>query len=271
MSRRLNRMEKMWVALGGALLLALVGLSLGALILQGSLHKQGELSEVREELRLLREKESRLEGQIQRLKADMAENAGRLKSKEEQLADAERVRAELEEQTRLRLEAEKRDQDLLKVAQQRVQTLLSEGQGSVFLKNDALTVRLTNNILFSSGRATLGSEGAEVLKAVAQLLNAELKGLGVRVEGHTDNEPIGQGLKARFPSNWDLSAARASAAIVALLENGVEPARLQAVGRADTLPVEDNRTEEGRAANRRIDFIIDLKSPALPPATTEQP
>jgi chemotaxis protein MotB len=176
------------------------------------------------------------------------------------LADAERTRLRLEEESRLRLETEKKDQELLHATQQKIETLLKDGKGSVFLKNDLLTLRLTNNVLFASGRASLSSEGQAIMKLVAQLLESELKGLSVKVEGHTDNEPIGQALKNKYPSNWDLSSARASSAIVSLIENGISPLRLQAVGRADTAPVESNETETGRSANRRIDFVIDLKA-----------
>jgi chemotaxis protein MotB len=255
-----SRNEKTLIAISGALLLCLIALILAFVFLFSSNAAQRKAGLAEEELRLLGEKNDRLQGQIKRLKDDITENAGRLKSKEEQLADAERVRLELEEQRRQRLEAEKQDQELLKAAQQKVQSLLSAGQGSVFLKGDVLTVRLTNNVLFASGRASLSNEGMEVMKAVAQLLNSELKDLAVKVEGHTDNEPIGQVLKAKYPSNWDLSSARASSAIVFLTENGVDPNRLQAVGRADTAPVEPNDTETGRAANRRIDFVVDLKA-----------
>jgi chemotaxis protein MotB len=255
-----SRNEKTLIAISGALLLCLVAIVLAFVFLFSSNAADRKNGLLEEELRLLHEKNDRLQGQVKRLKEDIAENAGRLKSKEEQLADAERVRLELEAQRLQRLEEEKQDQELLKAAQQKVETLLSAGQGSVFLKGDILTVRLTNNVLFASGRASLSNEGSEVLKAVAQLLNSELKDLAVKVEGHTDNEPIGQVLKAKYPSNWDLSSARASAAIVALTENGLDPNRMQAVGRADTAPVESNETDAGKAANRRIDFVIDLKA-----------
>lgn len=263
-----SRHEKTLIAIGGALLLCLIAVVLAFLFLFSSNTAKHQNGLLEEEIRLLNEKNDRLLGQIKRLKEDITENAGRLKSKEEQLADAGRVRVQLEEQARLRLEAEKKDQELLKAAQQKVETLLSAGQGSVFLKGDVLTLRLTNNVLFASGRASLSDEGSAVLKAVAQLLESELKGLGVKVEGHTDNEPIGQALKSKFPSNWDLSSARASSAIVSLTENGIDPNRLQAVGRADTSPVEPNETEAGRAANRRIDFVIDLKASPLNNQTT---
>jgi chemotaxis protein MotB len=259
MPKSWSKNEKNLIALGGALLLCLVALVLAFTFLFSLNGTQRKLGLVEEDLRLLNEKNERLQGQVKRLKEDITENAGRLKSKEEQLADAERVRLELEEQRRQRLEAERQDQELLKATQKKVESLFSSGQGSVFLKGDVLTVRLTNNVLFASGRASLSNQGMEVLKAVAQLLNSELKDLAVKVEGHTDNDPIGQALKAKYPTNWDLSSARASSALVFLVDNGIEASRLQAVGRADTVPVEPNDSDAGRAANRRIDFVIDLK------------
>jgi chemotaxis protein MotB len=255
-----TRNEKTYLAIAASMLLCFIALLLAFTLLARSHNNQQQLTLLTEDHRLLLEKKDRLEGQIKRLKDDITENAGRLKTKEEQLADAERTRLRLEEESRLRLETEKKDQELLHATQQKIETLLKDGKGSVFLKNDLLTLRLTNNVLFASGRASLSSEGQAIMKLVAQLLESELKGLSVKVEGHTDNEPIGQALKNKYPSNWDLSSARASSAIVSLIENGISPLRLQAVGRADTAPVESNETETGRSANRRIDFVIDLKA-----------
>ncbi|HUO66073.1 MAG TPA: OmpA family protein, partial [Gammaproteobacteria bacterium] len=75
----------------------------------------------------------------------------------------------------------------------------------------------------------------------------------ISVEGHTDNVPVQGG---PFPSNWDLASARANAVARYLLEQGFEPSRLQSVSYADTRPVASNDTEEGRAANRRVELQI---------------
>lgn len=259
MLNRWTKKEKTTIAISGALLLCLLAIIAAFIISFNAISTQLKLGQTQEEFRLLQESNQRLEGQIKRLKDTVTENAGRLKTKEEQLADAERMRLELDGQRQLRLAEEKREQDILKSAQQKVETLLSKDQGSVFLKENALTVRLANSVLFASGRASLTSEGTKVMAAVAQLLNSELKELAVHVEGHTDADPIGAVLKQKYPSNWELSSARASASVTYLIDQGVDPLRLSALGRADTVPVDSNDEEEGRAKNRRIDIVIDLK------------
>lgn len=259
MLNRWTKKEKTTIAISGALLLCLTTIIVSFIITINAFSTQKKLAQAQEEIRLFQESNQRFEGQIKRLKDTIRENTGRLKTKEEQLADAERMRLELESQRQLRLQEEKREQDLLKSAQLKVETLLSKEQGSVFLKENALTVRLANSVLFASGRANLTSEGTKVLAAVAQLLNSELKDLAIHVEGHTDADRIGTALKQKYPSNWELSSARASASVTYLIDQGVDPLRLSALGKADTAPVDSNDNETGRANNRRIDIVIDLK------------
>src|SRR5581483_8218047 len=75
----------------------------------------------------------------------------------------------------------------------------------------------------------------------------------IRVEGHTDSVPIAT---ARYPSNWELSSARASAVLAQLTRRGIAPARLSVAGYASEQPIADNSTPEGRALNRRVDLVI---------------
>jgi chemotaxis protein MotB len=83
----------------------------------------------------------------------------------------------------------------------------------------------------------------------------------INVEGYTDNQPIRNGL---FPSNWELSAARATAVVRALEREGVDPARLSATGYGENRPVGDNATEEGRAQNRRVVLVVRSYTPPSP-------
>ncbi|MBX3744878.1 MAG: OmpA family protein [Verrucomicrobiae bacterium] len=115
-----------------------------------------------------------------------------------------------------------------------------------------LTVTILDRILFDSGDATLKPEGMRVLDEVAQVL-ARYTNRPVQVFGHTDNVPI----RLRFPSNWELSMARALAAVRYLTEKaGVDPRRLSAVGCGEHQPIADNATPEGRARNRRIALVV---------------
>lgn len=122
---------------------------------------------------------------------------------------------------------------------------------SVAEGQQGITLRIDDNLLFDSGRARLTGQGEEVLASLYDTL-AEFDG-EVSVEGHTDNVPINT---SRFPSNWELSTARAIAVLRFLTELGVASERLRAVGYADTRPLESNETTEGRAANRRVELLL---------------
>lgn len=115
-----------------------------------------------------------------------------------------------------------------------------------------LTVNILDRVMFDSGEALLKPGGQAVLRKVADLLAAH-PGLKIHVIGHTDNVPV----RARFASNWELSAARALAAVHFLTEQaGVDPRRVGAVGYGEYRPIADNATAEGRAKNRRIAITI---------------
>jgi len=119
-----------------------------------------------------------------------------------------------------------------------------------------LTVNIMDRILFDSGEAVLKPDGEAVLQRVATFLgqHPELK---IHVVGHTDNVPIRPAARARFSSNWELSAARALAAVRFLTESaGLDPRRAGAVGYGEYRPIADNATAEGRAQNRRIAIVI---------------
>jgi len=115
-----------------------------------------------------------------------------------------------------------------------------------------LTVNILDRVMFDSGEAILKPDGETVLLKIAALLAAHPT-LKIHVIGHTDNVPI----RSRFASNWELSTARALAAVHFLTEKaGVDPRRVGAVGYGEYRPIADNSTPEGRAKNRRIAITI---------------
>jgi chemotaxis protein MotB len=115
-----------------------------------------------------------------------------------------------------------------------------------------LTVNILDRVLFDSGEAILKPDGEAVLQKIAALLAAHPT-LKIHVIGHTDNVPI----RSRFASNWELSTARALAAVHFLTEKaGIDPRRVGAVGYGEYRPIADNSTPEGRAKNRRIAITI---------------
>ncbi len=163
-----------------------------------------------------------------------------------------------ETQDRLqRLEAEKvsieREQEGL---QERMKAALESRDVAITELEGRLTVNILDRILFDSGEAALKPEGEEVLQRIATVL-ASFPRRRVYVVGHTDNVPIRPHPWSRYATNWELSAARATAAVRFLHERaGVDPHRLGALGHGEFQPAADNSTVEGRAQNRRIAVVI---------------
>jgi chemotaxis protein MotB len=139
---------------------------------------------------------------------------------------------------------------------------IEAGEIKVTQFRDLLTVNLVEKILFDSGRAEIKPRGLEILQRVGDILKG-VEDKVVRIEGHTDNVPIGSALRARFPTNWELSTARATVVARFLQDKvGLEPTRLSATGYGEHQPVASNETEEGRSQNRRIEIIL---APLPPP------
>ena len=121
-----------------------------------------------------------------------------------------------------------------------------------------IEVEIRTDILFPSGSATLSPTAVDVIRKLSRTL-ASLPN-PVRVEGHTDSQPIDT---VEFPSNWELSAARAASVVHLIANSGVDPARLSVIGRAQYSPAQPNTTAAGRNANRRVLIAI------LPPGNAD--
>jgi chemotaxis protein MotB len=129
------------------------------------------------------------------------------------------------------------------------------------IERRGLVVRvLTDKLLFDSGQATLQPAGDPLLEEVATLLNVD-QTHPITVEGNTDNQPIAT---AQFPSNWELSTARATTVVRFLIAHGVSADRLAAAGYAALHPVASNATAGGRASNRRVDIVLMRLNPVPP-------
>lgn len=214
-----------------------VGLLVAALITLALFTKQQWLARARAQARLGQaEQDSRA---AQALAAARLEAINQL---QQRVAELEREKAQvvrsargLEDEMRAQLESK--------------DVTISKLQGK-------LTVNILDRILFDSGEAVLKSDGEVVLRKIAAIL-AEHPELKIHVVGHTDNVPIRASARSRFASNWELSTARALAAVRFLTEQaGVDPHRLGAVGYGEFRPIADNATAEGRARNRRIAITI---------------
>ncbi|HEY9198393.1 MAG TPA: OmpA family protein [Gammaproteobacteria bacterium] len=130
------------------------------------------------------------------------------------------------------------------------------GRVEVNVLPDAVNLEISDNVLFAPASAALTGDGRGLLGDLASTLKTLPYALSV--EGHTDNVPI---RTARYPSNWELAAARASAVTRHLIEQGVAADRVRAIGYADTRPRAENSTAEGRARNRRVSFILRMSMP----------
>jgi chemotaxis protein MotB len=139
-------------------------------------------------------------------------------------------------------------------------SLVEDGQVRVIHSNLGLGVEINASVLFSPGQALLQQDSSRVIEAVAQVLKNDSH--AIQVEGHTDNIPI---ITEKFPSNWELSAVRASSVVRLMIGNGVEATRLTAVGHGENLPVDSNDSEEGRTRNRRVTIMILSSPPELSP------
>jgi chemotaxis protein MotB len=143
-----------------------------------------------------------------------------------------------------------------------LKTELASGQVQIEQLRDGIRLSVANEILFDSGSAKIADAGRNVLEKVA----AQVKDSPNRVQvmGHTDDKPIRKRLQERYPTNWELAAARASRVVRLLEEQGVKGTQMQATSLAEYHPVAPNESDEGRAQNRRIEIRL------LPPleATT---
>lgn len=144
--------------------------------------------------------------------------------------------------------------------------LLKNGQMRVMSSDLGVRVEIEASLLFAPGEALLHEESRRVLGSIAEVLkNLDY---AIQVEGHTDNMPVAT---EKFPSNWELSAVRASSVVRLLIDNGIEPTRLTAVGYGENRPLESNDSEEGRKHNRRVTMMILSTASDLPATRSYHP
>ena len=159
-----------------------------------------------------------------------------------------------------RLENQRSEQDPATAPdlEQELSKLLTElgghGRGIAALTGEGIVLNISGDLMFASGEATLSPEAIQVLDRISNYVLQSDRPLDV--VGHTDNVPISTPL---FPSNWELSAARAGSAVRYLVDRGVDAQRMRAIGRASTRPVDSNSSAEGRSLNRRVEFIFNLQ------------
>ncbi len=142
--------------------------------------------------------------------------------------------------------------------------LIAQGLVDVVNQGGKLSIAIRSDILFASGAAQLSAEAEPVIRQLGQVLRDFP--VNIRIEGHTDNVPVVSG---QYPSNWELSAARAVSVVHLLVGAGVAPERLAAMGFGEFHPAVPNATADGRNANRRVVMTVEATDPAGPADGTQ--
>jgi chemotaxis protein MotB len=227
---------------------------------------QGEFDKLQttknQEIASLQSSRSALEQQVRNLESQRASLESQRVSLEKQRDSLAKEKDTLTqqvaalEQQRAQLKASE------KQVEARYDTLLAnlneevkKGQLQVRQLKGMLTVDVAEQLFFDSGRATLKETGKQLLQKVAESLKG-YEDKAIRIVGHTDNVPITKGLQKVYPSNWELSVARATTVVRFLQDAGIAPERLLATGRAEYAPVAPNDSAEGRQKNRRIEITL---------------
>jgi chemotaxis protein MotB len=211
-----------------------------------------------------------LEAQNARLTSDLAEAGKRNEQLERVLTmksgelgqrvsalegDNARLKQELAEAQKAREEKVREVSSTYEQLVAKMKGEIDKGQVTISELKGKLTVNMVDAILFDSGKSEIKPEGLVVLGKVIEILKT-VSDKSIRIEGHTDNQPILGALTQRYQTNWELSAARAINVARYLQKQAVEPANLSAAAFGEFKPVADNTMFEGRVKNRRIEIVL---------------
>lgn len=206
------------------------------------------------------------EGQIAQLKGSlgMAQSQVMTDDQKAQLEEARRAMAEAQERGRL-----------LDDMQSKFKRMIDAGHLKVTTRHGRVVLQLRNDVLFDTGEAEVKPAGKAALAEIAGTLRT-VGAKRFQVAGHTDTLPITTDKKKAFPTNWELSSARAIAVVKLLTAQGVDPATLSAAGYGPYDPVASNGTPDGMAKNRRIEItlvpnVAELVAPPAPAAAAPAP
>ena len=191
---------------------------------------------------------SKTNSELSQLEKNKLELQKELAASQELLNSSE---AQLETMRQIEAETKKRNEIYARFVSE-LQKMIDGGQLTVSIEKGRIVINLPENVLFKTGHSNVNPEGQEALKQIATVLK-EFSDRSFQVEGHTDNVPI---KSARYPSNWELSTARAMSVVHLMIEEGVDPKNISAAGFGEFQPRADNETKEGRALNRRIEIIM---------------
>jgi chemotaxis protein MotB len=210
---------------------------------------QAQLETLVADVNTLREKIRADEGTLTQKEAELRAVRGRLLETQALVDELSTSKKKLEA---AKAELEKKSGEYEQLASA-LQGEIEAGRVELMQLRGRTTVKMTDKILFASGSATIGADGRLALRKVADALRS-LQGKAIRVEGHTDDVPTNA--SGPFPTNWELSSARALAVVRFLQETGIDPTRLSGVGFGEFQPIRPNDTPEGRSLNRRIEITL---------------
>ncbi|WNG33706.1 OmpA family protein [Archangium minus] len=215
-----------------------------------------KVRQLEEQVKTLEQEKEALATRLNTSEARLTTSAAERRGLEQKIAELTALNEELASSKRKLTEAkealEKKSAEYESLAQS-LKTEISEGKIELSELRGRMTVNLKDKILFASGSARVGKEGDAALKKIAEALKG-VKGKIIRVEGHTDDVPTDP--KGPFPSNWELSLARAMAVVRSLQDAGVDPTVLSAAGYGPYQPIAPNDSPDNRSLNRRIEIVL---------------
>lgn len=217
---------------------------------------EGENGKMAKALQNARIDAEKLGRRVAALDSESAEREAKINAMRSQIKSLEDDRAKLSARERKLLDEKRKLEEKTNHYEDVAAALKQELEsGRVALRKlrDGIVVEMPNKVLFPSGKATLNEAGKETLAKVADAIKT-IQDKRIRVEGHTDNVPVGKGLA--FVDNWELSTERALTVTRFLQEGGVSSNKLSAEGRSEYAPVASNESDEGRAKNRRIEIYL---------------
>jgi chemotaxis protein MotB len=208
-----------------------------------------------------------LAGELKKRLERLGQNVDQLTSEKGQLAQGlADAKSRLEDLRKQKAAAEARAATFRNLVD-RLRTMIDAGQLKVVIRDGRMLIALPNDVLFDSGKTDIKRDGQAALAKVAQVL-AGIPDRHYVVAGHTDNVPIHT---SHFPSNWELSTARAVEVTKLLVANGVRPELLAASGYGEFDPVAANDTPDHKAQNRRIEIVLQPNLSDLPPLDDLKP
>jgi len=214
----------------------------------------------RDGLRKQLDDQTALSGELKKRLEKLGQNVDRLISEKGALAQGlEDSKARLEELRKQREAADARAATFRKLVE-RFQSMIAAGQLKVVVRNGRMLLSLPDAVLFDSGKTELKAGGSTALAKVAEVLGT-MPDRSFLVAGHTDDVPI---KTPRFPSNWELSSARAIEVVNYLVSKGMKPQVLAAAGHGEFDPLVPNDSPEHKAQNRRIEIVLQPNLSELP-------